>query len=257
MLQYEMESQGNVLFRWRSYLPIIILIAGLAVYANTQYKIKEGIVEAMPFSFDLICLGVATLGLIIRIYTVGHTPKNTSGRNTAEGQVADEVNTTGIYSLVRHPLYVGNFFMWLGPAMYTADIWFTITFILFYYVYYERIMYAEEQFLVGKFGEIYANWAKITPAFIPSFSNWNNAKLGFSWKKVLKKEKNGLFAMFAVFCIFCALGAYIQGGDISSKEFWLTGSMKFWTYGSVVTGVIYFILKFFKKYTKVFEEEGR
>jgi len=257
MLQYEMESQGNILFRWRSYLPIIILIGGLAVYMNTQFNIKEGIANAMPFSFDLLCLGISTLGLLIRIYTVGHTPKNTSGRNTAEGQVADEVNTTGIYSLVRHPLYVGNFFMWLGPAMYTADIWFTVSFIMLYYVYYERIMYAEEQFLVGKFGEIYASWAKITPAFIPSFKNWNTARLGFSWKKVLKKEKNGLFAMFAVFFIFHAVGKYIQGGSPSEEEFWMTGTMKFWTYGTAITGVIYFILKFFKKYTKVFEEEGR
>ena len=150
------------------YSVIIILLGGLAVYINTQFNIREGIREVMPFSFDLICLAVSTLGLLIRIYTVGHTPKNTSGRNTAEGQVADEVNTTGIYSLVRHPLYVGNFFMWLGPAMYAADIWFAISFVMLYWVYYERIMYAEEQFLVGKFGEIYASWAKITPAFILS-----------------------------------------------------------------------------------------
>jgi len=252
-----MESQGNVLFRWRSYLPLIILIGGLAVYANTQFKIKAGIVDAMPFSFDLICLAIATFGLLIRIYTVGHTPKNTSGRNTAEGQVADEVNTTGIYSIVRHPLYVGNFFMWLGPAMYTADIWFTISFIMLYYVYYERIMYAEEQFLVGKFGDIYASWSKVTPAFIPSFKNWNTAQLGFSWKKIIKKEKNGLFAMFLVFFIFHASGEYIQGGTLSDKDFWLTGTMKFWTYGTVISGIIYFILKYIKKYTKVFDEEGR
>ena len=93
MLQYEMQSQGNVLFRWRSYLPIIILLGGLAVYINTQLDVKAGIRESLPFSFDLICLGVASLGLLIRIYTVGHTPKNTSGRNTAEGQVADEVKS--------------------------------------------------------------------------------------------------------------------------------------------------------------------
>ena len=257
MLQYEMQSQGNVLFRYRSYLPIIILFAGLAVYIDTQFDILNGLRSPIPFWYELVCLAVASLGLIIRIYTVGHTPKNTSGRNTAEGQVADEVNTTGIYSSVRHPLYVGNFFMWLGPAMFTANIWFTVAFIMMYWIYYERIMYAEEQFLVGKFGEIYASWAKITPAFIPSFKHWTTARLTFSWKKVLKKEKNGLFAMFAVFCIFSATGAYIQGGDPTNAEFWLTDPLKFWVYGSVVTGVVYFILKFFKKYTKVFEEEGR
>lgn len=249
MLQEEMEKQGNILFRYRSYLPIIILFAGLAVYANTQFQIKAGKADVLPFSFDLICLAVSTLGLIIRIYTVGHTPKNTSGRNTAEGQVADEVNSTGIYSTVRHPLYLGNFFMWLGLAMYPADIWFAVSFILFYWVYYERIMYAEEQFLVGKFGEVYASWAKITPAFIPSMKNWNSSKMSFSWKKVLKKEKNGLFAMFFVFFLFNNLGDYIHGRPLFNSEFWL--------FGTIATGIIYFILKFFKKYTRIFEEEGR
>ena len=72
---------------------------------------------------------------------------NTSGRNTSEGQVADTINQTGMYSMVRHPLYVGNFIMWLGIALFTASIWFVLLFIAVYWLYYERIMYAEEQFM--------------------------------------------------------------------------------------------------------------
>jgi len=83
------------------------------------------------------------LGLFIRAYAVGHTPANTSGRNTKE-QLADELNTTGIYSMVRHPLYLGNFFMWLGAAVLTKNGWFIVAFILLYWIYYERIMFAEE-----------------------------------------------------------------------------------------------------------------
>ncbi|MBW6498500.1 MAG: DUF1295 domain-containing protein [Bacteroidales bacterium] len=72
----------------------------------------------------VICLFFCLLGFGIRIYIVGHTPKNTSGRNTS-GQLADELNTTGVYSVVRHPLYLGNFFMWLGMAVITLkfDFW--------------------------------------------------------------------------------------------------------------------------------------
>ncbi|MGB8874133.1 MAG: hypothetical protein WCC75_12145, partial [Desulfobaccales bacterium] len=43
----------------------------------------------------------------------GLPPRGTSGRNT-QGQVAETLNTTGIYSLVRNPLYLGNFLIWLG-----------------------------------------------------------------------------------------------------------------------------------------------
>ena len=158
--------------------------------------------------FEYFCLFIALFGLVIRSYTVGHTPANTSGRNT-EGQLADTLNQTGIYSTVRHPLYLGNFFMWLGVAMLTENLWFIIAFIFIYWVYYERIMYAEEQFLRSKFGLTYTTWAGSTPAFLPRFSQFVKPSLPFSWKKVLKKEKNGLVAVFMLFFFFYASGQYI------------------------------------------------
>ena len=44
-------------------------------------------------------------------------PFRTSDRRTAEGQVPDEPNTTGIYSVMRNPLYVGDLFKWPGIAL--------------------------------------------------------------------------------------------------------------------------------------------
>ena len=114
-LQEELKTQGDFLFRNRSYLPLIVLVIGLGVYISTKYyEIDSATETGFTESYELICLGVCLLGLLIRIITVGHSPKNTSGRNTKEGQIADVLNTTGMYSVVRHPLYVGNFFMWLG-----------------------------------------------------------------------------------------------------------------------------------------------
>jgi len=189
------------------------------------------------------------LGLLVRVYTVGYTPKNTSGRNTTEGQVADVLNTQGIYSTVRHPLYVGNFFMWLGIAMLVQDIWYMVAFTFIYWVYYERIMFAEEQFLRKKFGEIYVNWSLKTPAFIPSLKNFSSADLTFSWKKVIKKEKNGVAAVFIVFLIFRFIRDYLLTGTVVTDSWQV--------YATIVSVVIYFILKVLKSSTKVFEEEGR
>ncbi|WP_313100976.1 methyltransferase [Epilithonimonas sp.] len=142
-LKEELEKQGNWLFRYRSFLPLIVLVVGLAVLVQTSLK-KESF--DCSIYYELFCLFVSIIGLGIRIYTVGFTPKNTSGRNTKEGQVADKLNTTGIYSIVRNPLYLGNFFMWLGLAMFTENVWFIICFILFYWIYYERIIFAECNF---------------------------------------------------------------------------------------------------------------
>lgn len=248
-LQEELEVQGNKLFKYRSNLPLILLAVSIPVFIYTHISTNLFDRFISYELYELISFGVCFFGLAIRIYTVGHTPKNTSGRNTAEGQVADVLNTRGIYSAVRHPLYVGNFFMWLGIAMLVQDVWYIIAFVFIYWVYYERIMFAEEQFLRKKFGEIYVNWSLKTPAFIPSFKNFNNNELTFSWKKVIKKEKNGVAAIFIVFLLFRFLLDYINTGTV------ITNSWQ--VYATAASIVLYFILKFVKSKTSLLDEEGR
>jgi protein-S-isoprenylcysteine O-methyltransferase Ste14 len=243
----ELEEQGNVLFKFRSYIPIFFLASGLGVYA---YKIYDMSYPDLGFNYWLICLAVGLLGLLVRIYAVGHTPANTSGRNTSEGQVADELNQTGIYSIVRHPLYLGNFLMWLGVAMLTADLWYLVAFTFTYWVYYERIMFAEEAFLRRKFGEPYLKWASDKPAFIPKLQSPVKPKYPFSIKKILKKEKNGVAAMFGLFYIFDIVGEYIKWGEYTFKP-------TCWFWGFAVSTILYLILKFIKRSTNLLEEEGR
>ncbi|WP_312554726.1 methyltransferase family protein [Empedobacter brevis] len=240
-LKEELEKQGSWLFKYRSVLPVGILVIGLIVSVQTSLMKTA---SNCTLYYELSCLLVSLLGLGIRVYTVGHTPKNTSGRNTSEGQVADTLNTTGIYSIVRNPLYLGNFFMWLGPAMFTENLWFIVAFILFYWIYYERIIYAEEQFLEKKFGKKYRIWASKVPVFIPNLKLFIKNKLSFSIKKVLKKEKNGLFAMFLVFMVFDLLGEWMK--NHSDYNLWFI-------YGTVVTMFIYIILKIMKMKTTYLE----
>lgn len=249
-LQEEFELQGNWLFKYRSFLPLIILIIGTALYLRTEIYPETFILEETPYEiyYEMFALIVSLFGLFIRIYTVGHTPKNTSGRNTKQGQVAETLNTSGMYSIVRHPLYVGNYLMWLGPAMLTGHFWFIISFTLFYWVYYERIMYAEEQFLRNKFGKQYLEWSKNVPAFIPNFKNFKKSNLPFSWKKVLKKEKNGLFALFLIFCVFDFSGEIIE--NATDYNYFLIGMCVF-------TGLSYIVLKYLKKRTELLNELNR
>jgi protein-S-isoprenylcysteine O-methyltransferase Ste14 len=109
-------------------------------------------------------------------------------------------------------------------------------------------MFAEEQFLRRKFGDIYTSWASNTPAFIPRFKNFRKPSLPFCWKKVLKKEKNGLVAVFLIFFLFYASGRYISQMPINDT---------FLLIACIVSIVLYLVLKYFKKYTKVLDESGR
>lgn len=248
-LQEEFEQQGNWLFKNRGLLPLIILAITLACYLLIQIDCAFSLADlgVSTFTYQMICLFTSFFGLIIRIYTVGYTPENTSGRNT-QSQLAESLNLTGIYSLVRHPLYVGNFFMWLGPALLVEDFWFITSFILLYWLYYEKIMFAEEQYLRGKFGNAYLNWAENLPAFVPNFKNFVKPSLSFSWGKVVKNEKNGLVAIFLIFTLFDILGKWVQGQDDYNHVF---------IYGVITTIIMYLIVKLINKKTSILHKKGR
>ena len=124
----ELEKSGNWLFRWRSFLPLILFAAAFPVVLlgwHTDPAFAE-------LRWWLPCLLVSLLGQTIRAITIGYTPRGTSGRNTSEGQVAESLNTRGIYGTVRHPLYVGNFFMWMGIVLFTGSWWFSLAVVLLF-----------------------------------------------------------------------------------------------------------------------------
>jgi protein-S-isoprenylcysteine O-methyltransferase Ste14 len=247
----EFDKQGNFLFKYRGTLPILILFLGLSVQAYFTWKHSHANMSDFKSNeYEFICLGVALIGLIVRILSVGYAQKNTSGRNT-EQQVADHLNTSGMYSIMRHPLYVGNFFMWLGVAMLTGHTWFIIAFVLAYWIYYERIMYAEEVFIARKFGPKFTEWASKTPAVLPAVTQWHNPDLKFSLKKVLRQEKNGFAAIFILFFIFDTLAEYIIFGEVHFRN-------QHWLLLCLVSTAIYLILKVLKNNTNILTpEDGR
>jgi len=168
-LQEQLQRQGDYLFKYRGYLPIIFLVFALAVRGHYMHygSNNSAVISSISAFMQSTAFYVGLFGIIVRLYTVGFTPKNTSGRNTSEGQIANVLNTTGLYSLTRNPLYVGNFFMWMGLVFYIGVIWFFLLFICMFWIYYERIVFAEEVFLRKKFKEPYLHWANKTAVFIP------------------------------------------------------------------------------------------
>ena len=183
-LEKKLVSSGYWLFRWRSYFPIFIIL--FFIPAMVEYEYVGGSRE-MTTTWGLFCLIVGLLGLLFRIMVVGHTPQNTSGRNTRE-QIAEVLNTSGWYSVVRHPLYLGNYIMGLGIALFPYSWWMPVIYTLAFTLYYERIMVAEEDFLRTKFGDDFEKWSAKTPGFFPDFSKWYSPSLNFSFKNILRRE---------------------------------------------------------------------
>ena len=234
----EFENIGNWLFRKRSYLPLVLFVFGTILI----YFDRNEFANHSSLSFSLICLAISFLGLFVRIFTIGFVQKGTFGRNVS-GQVADALNTKDIYSIVRHPLYLGNYLIWLGIIIYIGSFWFIIVISLIFWLYYERIMFAEESFLRNKFKDDYINWSAKTPAFIPNLKLWQKSEFTFSFKDVIKREFNGLTAISVTFAYLDFIKNYFY-----YHKFYLD---TFWFYFLVICVLLFIIIRFLKKKTKV------
>ncbi len=215
-LKEEHERVGNWLFRWRSYFPLLVLGLLLIGMKDFTYIDENHDLDLIWESFYLI---VSFIGLGIRGLVIGYAPEGTSGRN-ALSQKAVSLNKRGLYSVVRHPLYFGNFFIWLGISLFVRHWTLSIICMLIFWLYYERIILAEEEFLRRTFGTEYEIWADGTPCFFPRLNQWQKPERPFSWRKALKDEYSGFFAIIFTFTVLEMIGDLIVEGKIKFDIEW-------------------------------------
>ena len=240
----EMERAGAWLFRFRSWAPPLVMGLLIGAVASRSRPTDPPGLDPVP---SAVGIGIAIIGLLIRAHVVGHAPGGTSGKNRA-GQVASSLTTTGLYSVVRHPLYLGNYFLWLGPAVATAVWWCPLLVSLIFGVYYERIMMLEESFLRRTFGPVYLNWAERTPALLPR-GRWVPPPLSFSWRTVFKQEYYGFFSAVAMFAVLEAATRWLEVGR--------PGLGPVWTGGLIGAVVVSGGLRILQRYTHALDVEGR
>jgi protein-S-isoprenylcysteine O-methyltransferase Ste14 len=78
---------------------------------------------------------------------------------------AKELITTGIYSKIRHPIYIGGFLISVGWVFYTLFTWlniFTIIYLVLYVIIEFSRISVEEKLLEKRFGKKYKEYIKKT-----------------------------------------------------------------------------------------------
>jgi protein-S-isoprenylcysteine O-methyltransferase Ste14 len=247
-LDERLVKDGKWLFRWRSFLPLLLII--IVIPALTVVKESAPADKGVDFEdvLELACIAVSFVGFLIRIYTVGHAPGGTSGRNTKR-QIANELNTTGAYSLVRNPLYVGNFLITLGVVAYVRVWWLVLIYVLMFWLFYERIIFLEENFLREKFGKAWDGWAARTPVFIPKLNGFKKPVVLFSIRNVLSKESY-VFVNIVLAYVFLE----VLGGLISEHELELDLP---WVIALCFALVVLVVVKVLKTSTSILDVKGR
>jgi len=244
-LEQSLEKQGNFLFKYRGQFPIVLFLLSIPfIYLNSL----ESSYDNLILFYNSIALFLSILGFLIRFYTIGTTPKNTSGRNT-DKQIAETLNTTGIYSLIRHPLYLGNYLIWIGVCFFTYNLYFVLLTSLLFWLYYERIIYAEERFLESKFQDIFVLWSKSVSAFFPTTFSYKKTVIKFSIISVLRREYSSVLSAVVAFLYVDILRNFFNLNEfhISANVFVVSSFLIF----------LILILRTLKHNTSLLKEEDR
>ena len=249
-LIHSFEKSGNWLFRHRGIVPVFVFLLSSPIFFFTAPIARyESCSLVCVVTITIIAVLISLAGMAVRAYTIGTTPSGTSGRNT-EKQRAEQLNTKGIYSIVRHPLYLGNYLMWLGLLIFMMDLPFLIAVSLMYWLYYERIMYAEEKFLEGKFGQTYLDWSLTVPAFIPQFKQFEKGDIPFHFRSVLRREYPGFMAITLCFTAVDYLRTFLVSAPTAFSD-WVRPSGII----CLIVAIIVLILRYLKHNSPILAAE--
>jgi len=221
---------GNFLFKHRSFTPIPLIIFVFVIFKPVNLQEKNILI-------NLSGIIISFFGETIRIIAVGYSFTGTSGRETFLR--ADALNTTGIYAIVRNPLYMGNFLMFIGIVIAFSNVYAAFVFALFLILQYYFIILSEENFLQEKYGESYETYCRQVRRIIPTFKNYKRNRNPFSLKKVLFKENDSIFNMLLMFLLVLLYKERIFTGQILQPFLYIIP-------GGILA-VLYVMIKIIKK----------
>lgn len=197
---------GKFLFKYRSFTPIPLIILIFLFLAPKNYNGKNLLLAIIGLSFVI-------LGEGLRIISVGYSFPGTSGRESYLR--ADNLNSSGIYSIVRNPLYIGNIFIYSGLLITYSNFAALIIFDLLLIIQYYFIINFEENYLKKKFGEDYKNYCKKTRRIIPGLKNVKKPDYKFNLLRVLFSENDSIFNSLFLFFIILIYKEKIFSGELS------------------------------------------
>ena len=150
--------------------------------------------------------------------------------------MAESVNTSGLYSLVRNPLYWGNGLIFAGLLIVFANPWALTLFAVFLFLQYHFIVLAEESYLRERHGAAYLEYCGRVRRWLPRPALWTAPTGRFDWRKVLLKENDSAFNLLLALLLILAWKERHFAGNVR-HPFWLAGAaaLLFIAYAGVKT----------------------
>ncbi len=221
---------GNFLFKYRSFTPIPLILIVFLFFRPVIDPEIDNILTAV--GLFIICSGE-----FIRILSVGYSFSGTSGRENFLR--ADSLNVSGIYSIVRNPLYIGNLLIYTGLLIVYSNIYALLFFNALLILQYFFIIKAEEDYLEKTYGDEYIKYKNSVNSIVPSFGRYKSPENKFSRIKVFMKENDSVFNALIIFGLILLYKGYILSGNL------IHGKAYALYFGTII--VSYIVIKILKK----------
>jgi len=178
---------GAWLFRYRSFLPVPLALILLLV------RVGEIDGAALMASGALM----VTAGQVLRLWAVRHIGTISRTRTTRYGPLM----TAGPYAVVRNPLYVGNWLLWTGFAVWSRLLWMVPVAWLVFFAQYRAIARWEAAFIRSKYPDTYDQYARDVRPWMPRWPP-REALVAVAplhpWREVFFSERGTLIAVIVM-----------------------------------------------------------
>ena len=176
-------------------------------------------------------------GIFLRMSARGH--------KKFYSQKSGKLVTTGPYSVIRNPMYLGSYLIGAGFALLVWPWWSLFLFTWIFYLRFKKQVVKEEKLLTGAFGDEYKTYCEKVPRFFPTVRNWFKIKPRkvFNFKQAFStKEKLGLITwpLLAIFLEFSQESLVKGNYNLLGTLFVFAAAAVFFAVG---LGFFYYIIK--------------
>jgi protein-S-isoprenylcysteine O-methyltransferase Ste14 len=135
--------------------PLFYIIAFLfSLLLQKFVPISSAVFHSLPFEAG----GVTIVGLSL-IFTIPALVQFIKTKNTVMTiRPANSLQTLGIYSITRNPMYFGLLLLYIGLTLLIGNLWTLILIPLLLIMVTQRIIKPEERYLLRAFGDAYASY---------------------------------------------------------------------------------------------------
>ncbi len=161
-----MEEKDNdirrLIFKYRSYTPVPFLLVMIWYAQPTVLSLVIG-------------FAVVFIGELIRFWGVSIVGAETRTTGTVGGTF---LITSGPFSYVRNPLYVGNMLLYAGVGVMSMALfpWMLLVAIAWFYVQYYLIVTREEEYLASTFGREFDEYRRSVRRFVPRLAPYRSPR---------------------------------------------------------------------------------